>query len=429
MKTNLKLLTLTVMSILLTGVWSCQDKVLEVRKYVANKPVYMTYEDMRNGIKSLPGDTLEQTGKIYFYGNYVFVNEFMEGIHVIDNTDPANPQNIKFIEIPGNIDMVIKDNHLFVDSYVDLVVLNITDINNIVEVFRVENVFPYLVPEYNYNYPLAQIDNTIGVVVGYTIEQVEETYDVSNEQGWGLYKYDNLETFYSDGGSVANTGGEGTGIAGSMARFSIYENYLYLLNNTVLIVYDITSVRLPVYVTELSTFTIAETLFLYEDKLFMGTQTGMRVYSLSNPAAPVFISEFSHIESCDPVVVADGYAYVTLRSGNGCGSVTNQLDVVDIHVITSPQLVKTYPMTNPHGLGIQEDKSLFICDGEAGLKVYDATDPLRIDEHLLYSFPDINAFDVIPLGNLIIMIGADGLYQYSFEEGIMTQLSFIPIGD
>jgi hypothetical protein len=238
-----------------------------------------------------------------------------------------------------------------------------------------------------------------------------------------------LETFYSDGGAVANTGGEGTGIAGSMARFSIYENYLYLLNNSVLLVYDISSVSQPVYVTELNTFTVAETLFLYEDKLFMGTQTGMRVYSLSNPAAPVFISEFSHIESCDPVVVADGYAYVTLRSGNGCGSVTNQLDVVDIRVITSPQLVKTYPMTNPHGLGIQEDKSLFICDGEAGLKVYDATDPLRIDEHLLYSFPEINAFDVIPLGNLIIMIGADGLYQYSFEEGVMNQLSFIPIGD
>ncbi len=86
-------------------------------------------------------------------------------------------------------------------------------------------------------------------------------------------------------------------------------------------------------------------------------------------------------------------------------------------------------MTNPHGLGIQEDKSLFICDGEAGLKVYDASDPLRIDENMLYHFPEMNAFDVIPLGNLIMMIGEDGLYQYNFEEGVMTQLSFIPIGE
>jgi hypothetical protein len=427
MKTSRKLFTLILSVILLSTLYSCRDKVIEVRKFIANKPVYMSYEDMRNGIKSLPGDTLEQTGKIYFYQNYVFVNEFMEGIHVIDNTDPSNPQNIKFIEIPGNVDMVIKDNHMYVDSYVDLVVLNIADINNIVEVFRIKDVFPYTVPEYDYNYPLAQVDDELGVVVGYTIEEVEESYDVSGQQGWGIYRYDYLAE--TNGGAPTFNDGQGTGIAGSMARFSIYNNNLYLLNNSILLVYDITSVRQPVYVTELNTNTVAETLFRLDDQLFMGTQTGMKVYSLSNPAAPEFISEFSHIQSCDPVVVADGYAYVTLRSGNGCGSVTNQLDVVDIRVITSPQLVKTYPMTNPYGVGIQEDKSLFICDGEDGLKVYDATDPLRIDEHLLYHYPYINAFDVIPLGNLIIMIGADGLYQYSYEDGIMSQLSFVPIGD
>ncbi|MCD4665014.1 MAG: hypothetical protein K8R68_07055, partial [Bacteroidales bacterium] len=151
------------------------------------------------------------------------------------------------------------------------------------------------------------------------------------------------------------------------------------------------------------------------------------VYSLTNPAAPVFISEFSHIQSCDPVVVEDGYAYVTLRSGNACGSVTNQLDIVDINVITSPQLVKSYAMTNPHGLGIQ-NKTLFICDGEDGLKVYDASDPLRIDENLIKHFTDMNAFDVIPFGNLIMMIAKGGLYQYNYENEEMTLLSFIQIG-
>lgn len=425
MKIKNKLLALVFLTVITGGYYSCQDKVLETRKFIANKPVYMTYDEMRNGIKSLPGDSLEQTGKIYFYENYVFVNEYLKGIHIIDNTNPANPQNIKFVEIPGNIDMTIKDDYLYVDSYVDLVVLSISDLNNINEVFRVENVFPYQVPEYDYNYPLASVDSDLGLVVGYTIEEVEETYDVSIDQGWGLYKYDALGELNVTNGA----GGEGTGIAGSMARFSIYQNYLYLLNSTILNVYDISNTAQPQFITNLNTETIAETLFLYEENLFMGTQTGMRVYSLTNPAAPVFVSEFSHIQSCDPVVVSDGYAYVTLRSGNGCGSVINQLDVVDIQVITSPQLVKSYPMTNPHGLGIQEDKTLFICDGEAGLKVYDATDPLRIDEHMLYHFPYIDAFDVIPLGELIIMIGADGLYQYSYLEGSLTQLSFIPIGN
>jgi len=402
---------------------------LETRKFTGNKPVYMTYDEMRDGVKSVPATDLKKTGKMYFYNKYVFVNEYLKGIHIIDNSDPSNPQNIKFVEIPGNIDMAIKDNYLYVDSYVDLVVLNINDINNISEVYRVEDVFPYQVPEYDYNYPLATIDRDIGVVVGYTIEEVEETYETTGEWGFGFYKYDLMEdaSLYNGGGSLG--GGQGVGIAGSMARFSIFEENIYLLNEFYLYVYDISNLRQPVYVTELYTDWLAETLFLYEEKLFMGTQTGMRVYGLSNPASPVFISEFSHIQSCDPVVVQDDYAYVTLRSGSVCGGFTNQLDVLDISNINFPELVKSYDMTNPHGLGIQEDKTLFICDGEAGLKVYDASDPLKIDQNLLYHFPEMNAFDVIPLGELIMMISSDGLYQYSFEEGIMTQLSFIPIGE
>ncbi len=430
MKTNKISISILFLLLLSVGLFTCKDRVLETRKFIGNKPIYMSFEDMRNGIKSLPSEDLKQTGKMYFYNNFVFVNEYLKGIHIIDNSDPSNPQNIKFVKIPGNIDMVIKDNFLYADSYVDLVVLNISDINNIFEVFRVENVFPYQVPEYDLNYPLASIDQDLGVVIGYTIEEVEETYETtaSGNWGFGFYKYETMD-FTNTSGTTGYTGGQGIGIAGSMARFSIYEDYIYLLNETILNVYDISNLRQPTYVTELNTTTIAETLFLYEGMLFMGTQTGMRVYGLSNPAAPVFISEFSHIQSCDPVVVDDSYAYVTLRSGSACGGFANQLDVVDIHVITSPQLVKSYEMTNPHGLGIQEDKTLFICDGEAGLKVYDASDPLRIDENMLYHFPEMNAFDVIPLGNLIMMIGADGLYQYNFEEGVMTLLSFIPIGE
>jgi len=232
---------------------------------------------------------------------------------------------------------------------VDLVVLNISDMNNITEIFRVENVFPYQIPEYDYNYPLASIDRDYGVVVGYSIEEVKETYETSREWNFSFYKYDYLteNSFYDGGGSTG--GGQGVGIAGSTARFGIYEDIIYLLNESVLYVYDISNLRQPVYVKELYTNTIAETVFLYDGKLFMGTQTGMKVFDLNNPSSPEFISEFSHIQSCDPVVVLDDYAYITLRDGNACGSFTNQLDVVDISNIHDPMLVKSYDMNNPYG--------------------------------------------------------------------------------
>jgi len=112
MKKNTKLLSIIFPLILTAGFYGCNDKILETRSYIGNKPIYMTYDDMRTGIKSMPAEELKQTGKFYFYNNYVFVNEYLKGVHIIDNTDSSNPVNMQFINIPGNIDMAIKDNFL-----------------------------------------------------------------------------------------------------------------------------------------------------------------------------------------------------------------------------------------------------------------------------------------------------------------------------
>jgi hypothetical protein len=113
-------------------------------------------------------------------------------------------------------------------------------------------------------------------------------------------------------------------------------------------------------------------------------------------------------------------AYVTLRAGNLCGNWQNVMEVIDMHNILSPVLLKSYPMTEPYGLGI-DNKTLFVCDGPAGLKIYDANDPLQIDQHMLKQYTDIKALDVIPFGN--------GIYQYAYADlQNITQLSKIPIG-
>jgi hypothetical protein len=149
----------------------------------------------------------------------------------------------------------------------------------------------------------------------------------------------------------------------------------------------------------------------------------------ANPSAPEYISQFSHMSSCDPVVVNGNYAYVTLRSGNLCGDAQSQLDVIDISDIQSPQLIKEYPMTEPYGLGI-DDSVLFVCDGSAGLKIYNASDPYTIAANKLAEYPDIHTFDVIPLGGVLLMIASEGLYQYDYSDlQNITQLSFIPIYD
>jgi len=86
-------------------------------------------------------------------------------------------------------------------------------------------------------------------------------------------------------------------------------------------------------------------------------------------------------------------------------------------------------MFNPYGLGIDQG-TLFICDGEDGLKIYDAKDPFMLKSNMLAHFEEINTFDVIPVNDILIMIGTDGLYQYDYSDlNEISLLSKIPIGN
>ncbi|MCG8323803.1 MAG: hypothetical protein MI921_30205 [Cytophagales bacterium] len=153
----------------------------------------------------------------------------------------------------------------------------------------------------------------------------------------------------------------------------------------------------------------------------------MHIFDNTNPLEPRHLSSFMHFTACDPVVVNDDYAFVTLRSGNICDGFVNQLDVVDIRDLNNPTLEKTYPMDNPHGLGIDRD-NLFLCEGEFGLKVFNTEDVQKISDNLIKHIGDIHAYDVIPFQNNLIMVGQDGLYQFDYSDpAALPLLSHIPV--
>ncbi|MCG8483289.1 MAG: hypothetical protein MJA31_08285, partial [Clostridia bacterium] len=215
--------------------------------------------------------------------------------------------------------------------------------------------------------------------------------------------------------SKAGVSGSGFGVGGSMSRFGLYKEVLYIVDNNKLNIFDISDVNKPEEYTEFYAGWGIETMYILDDKMFLGTQSGMRIYDISNELSPMYISEFWHVTACDPVVVKDDMAYVTLRGGSTCWNNVNELDVVSISDINNPELVERYPMTNPHGMGI-DGNTLFLCDGDAGLKIYDISDPLKIDENQIAVFSNINAFDVIPINNVLLLIGDDGLYQYDYSN-------------
>jgi hypothetical protein len=406
---------------------SCQDESFV--RFTANAPIYLSYEDLRSGIENTDQVQLKNPGKIYFKDNFIFINEQREGIHVFDNSNPQNPLYKTFIKIPGNVDIAIRNQYLFADSYVDLVVIDISNVNNPIVKERITDAFQYVLPEYDTKYELAEIDRSKGVVVGWEIKEVRQRVDYNPIYYPIFYRETMFDAAMNYTGQQGTTGsgGHSFGVGGSMARIGQFGNYLLTLSgNSQLKTYKIESTGKPTLADSSYIAWNIETMFIMNETLFIGGQNGMYIYSLSNLPSVNYISQFNHFTACDPVVADDRFAYVTLRSGSGCGRTQNVLEVIDIPDIKKPILKNTYQMAGPQGLG-KDGQILFVCDGNAGLKVYDATTP---DQKLplLKRFQDINAFDVIPLNGSLFMIGNDGFYQYSYSDiNNIHLMSHIPV--
>lgn len=398
---------------------SCDDICEEQYAYSYYEPVYTSLADIRSGIEVDEPRSITNVGKIYFKDGYLFVNEPGEGIHIIDNRDPENPQHKSFIVIPGNSELAIRNNILYVDSYIDLVGLDISNLENIVEVSRLENVFS------QYNSFGFYVDPQLGLVTSWVertdVEITESPCDATLE-AWGGYFYKSGVMATEDfANAAASAPGNTTGVGGSMARFTIQADHLYMLDAGNIHTADISNPADPNMSSSVPLSWDMETIFPYEDKLFVGSRGGLHIVSLEDPANPVWISTYSHIISCDPVVVDGETAYVTLRSGTECEGFTNQLEVIDVSDWHNPQLQKIYPMHNPHGLGIDQSL-LFICDGDAGLKIYNATDRENIDQNMIKHYTGIHAYDAIPFNNILMLIGEDGIFQYDYSNPAAIRL-------
>jgi len=220
----------------------------------------------------------------------------------------------------------------------------------------------------------------------------------------------------------ANGVSPGVGQGGSLARFAVANGHLFAAHSNEIRVFSLANPENPIQLSLININAVAETIFpLGDSTLFIGTTTGMFIYDIS--AAPVMrlLSNYRHVVSCDPVVANSDYAYVTLRTETNnfnCARGVNQLDIVNIKNLNAPDLISSFPLIQPRGLGLYGD-TLLICDN--GLKVFDVSNPQSI--RLLDADEDFDAVDIIPNGNLMITVSETGLKQYRFKNGKLTFLS------
>lgn len=409
----------------------CSDRVSEMVTYKINEPVFMSSEAFRNSVKvTSEPKQIEVLGKMCFYEGYLYISEPEKGIHIIDNRTPSDPKIKGFIELLGNADLSIRNGLLYADSFVDLVWFDITNPELPVLKGRLEKVFTTALPMiengYSFDYNKAFNDDSTGVVVGWELKERTEHVDKYNG-GW-YWGWGRPEVFATmDGVALNSTKAGGTnGITGSMSRFTIYDGNLYTVINDAMTIFSLDGAQPTKVADNIYIGRNVETIFSYEDNMFMGTPTGLLIYSVADPLKPEFQSSISHVFGCDPVVVENDIAYVTVHSGNLCGQNTNELIIINVSDVKKPKQIVSYAMTNPKGLGI-DDTKLFLCDD--GLKIYKVGDPQLLLSNRLAHFTNIDGFDVIPYNNTLMMIAEDGLYQYNYSNlNDIKQISKIAIG-
>jgi len=129
---------------------SCDPAVVsknptEVEGFV---PVYSNDISAIKQISSESSRATEKAGKIYTSGNLLFQVELDSGIHIINYSNPNDPKKIGFIKSWLCKEVSVKNGFIYTNNMADLVVIDISNLNNVHEVSRVANVFPDLALQY-----------------------------------------------------------------------------------------------------------------------------------------------------------------------------------------------------------------------------------------------------------------------------------------
>lgn len=395
---------------------SCSSDDNSNEKAVFAVPVIKSLASIRNSVAVSAARETNSDGKIYTADNLLFYIAKESGVHVFNNSNPALPVNITFINIEGVHDIAVKGNYLYADNYVDLLVFDISNVASITLVKTIENVisfnpaFPITAEFYDYTINVNQGE----IITGYRLE------NRNRPQGQNLIMMEDAMTGVLSAGG--NGSGTGVGTGGSYARFQINHNALYTVDNYQLNVFNISApvnsfFDKAVYMTDWFGGGQFETLFLQKDFLFVGSTSGMYTVNAEDEFNPYFVSGFSHATACDPVVVFGNTAYITVRGGSSCGAIEDQVNVIDVTDISNPTLLSTYLLNQPYGLGIKDDV-LYVGCGADGLKVLDASNATNLTLQNTYNE---NVVDVIPLSSHLIAVGNNKIIQYNYGPNFTLQ--------
>ena len=417
------------LSFLLT---SCiEDECTETVQYQSYEPVLVSDTEWRSSAFTYePATEVCEPSGFYVYGDYLFIIDRNAGLHIFDNRDNDAPRPLSFLPIPGGQGIAVRNDILYISQYLDLLSFDLTDPKEPQYLHRTENVFEL------YSVFAGQMASTGEYVVEYVAtDEVMELSCNDVRAGGGVFWRGNM--MFADAnfatlqttGNTVGSGPEVVGQGGSLARFTINNGTLYAVDQQSLRTFSLADPTEPTFIGTTALGWDIETIFPYKDQLYIGSTTGMHIYDVTDPLRPQHLSTFEHVQNCDPVVVQDDIAYVTMWGGNDCGSQADQLIVLDVSDPRQPIELETTPMEQSHGLGVKDDR-LYLCSGSLGLQVFALREDGRLGD-LLITAPGFNAKDIIvrPDRAELIVFGWDqaGIRQYDYSETEVVAVSDLSV--
>ena len=157
---------------------NCTKSEQEFYNGQGKKPVYLPVSELHD-IGNTPPTPIELSGTLFLRDTLLFIMEQRKGIHVFNIKDSLNTINLAFFKIPAITDFVITGNSLYADSWKDLVVIDISNLHQILVKDRIIDVInPVLYPPL-YNGIFECVDESKGAVVDWEDAFLEDVQCVT----------------------------------------------------------------------------------------------------------------------------------------------------------------------------------------------------------------------------------------------------------
>lgn len=143
---------------------SCEKEERTFYNGIGKRPVYIPVSELRD-IRNEPPQPIQLSGTIFLQDTLFFMLEQRKGIHVFNIKDSLNTVNLAFFKIPAITDFTITDNTIYADSWKDLIVIDISNVQAIKEIARITDVInPALYPPL-YNGFFECVDESKGAII------------------------------------------------------------------------------------------------------------------------------------------------------------------------------------------------------------------------------------------------------------------------